>query len=486
MRVLLVQPAPPASHWPMGSFRSRWVPTGLAYIGRALLRAGHEVRVHVREEHLIKNGFDWRAADAGLMALLEEFRPEVIGFSVLTPGVAETEAIAKLAKETCGRHVLTVAGGVHPSALPERTLQDCPSVDVVAVGEGEATVVELLKNGPRKDVAGLVLREDAGSVRTAGRGLTQDLDALGPPAYELFDMEHYTRPDRWMIRWLKLSATNIRTSRGCTSACRFCAGHLVGHVGVRCHSTEYVVEQVQHAVERYGVQGVHFEDDTLGGDRERLLALCEGLRRRGLHRRVQWDGCLRADQVDAKVLAEMKSAGCIQVEFGFETASDEMLRRLGKGTTAEQNRRAVRLTREAGLRLFADIMVGLPGETEEDFKATVRFLRWARPEVASVSRLCPLPGTAIYNQLPQEVRDSISWGDYSYDEVAERVNLTAMPDGRYREMYREFWKYFVQPKMARDLLRDTPREEREERRRLRKRLARFVMLHPIRAARVGW
>jgi hypothetical protein len=106
--------------------------------------------------------------------------------------------------------------------------------------------------------------------------------------------------------------------------------------------------------------------------------------------------------------------------------------------------------------------------------------------VASVSRLCPLPGTAIYNQLPQEVRDCISWGDYSYDEVAKRVNLTAMPDERYRKVYREFWKYFVQPKMAWDLLRDTPREEREERRRLRRRLARFAVLHPIRAARVGW
>jgi radical SAM superfamily enzyme YgiQ (UPF0313 family) len=257
-------------------------------------------------------------------------------------------------------------------------------------------------------------------------------------------------------------------------------------VGVRHHSTDYVVEQVEHAVERYGVEGVHFEDDTLGGDRERLLALCEGLQRRGLHRRVRWDGCLRADQADAELLAEMKSAGCIQVEFGFESGSDAALRRLAKGTTTELNRRAVRLAREAGLRLFADIMVGLPGETEEEFKATVGFLRWARPEVVSASRLCPLPGTPIYNQLPQEVRDSIDWGDYSYDQVAERVNLTAMPTERYRQLYREFYKYFVQPKMTWDLLRDAPREEHDARRRLRRRLARFVVLHPVRAARVGW
>ena len=92
----------------------------------------------------------------------------------------------------------------------------------------------------------------------------------------------------------------------------------------------------------------------------------------------------------------MKAAGCIQIEYGFESGSTESLRRLGKQTDIELNRRAVELTRRAGLRIFADIMVGLPGETVADFEATVKFLRWARPEIISAARLCPLPGTPIY------------------------------------------------------------------------------------------
>jgi len=210
--------------------------------------------------------------------------------------------------------------------------------------------------------------------------------------------------------------------------------------GVRFHSVDYVIEQVLRVVERYGIQAIHFEDDSLGADRARLLELCEAMRRRGLHKRIVWDACLRVDQVDGEQLAQMKSAGCIQVEYGFESGSDAVLRRLGKNATVEQNRRAVRLSREEGLRVYADIMVGLPGETEADMRATMQFMRWARPEVLSVSRLCPLPGTPVYAKLPEEAREGIDWGEYSYDQIAERFNLTAMPDERYSALYHE-WGY---------------------------------------------
>ncbi len=459
---------------------------GLAYVGAALQRSGHEVRVHLREKELARREFNWDAADAALRDVLQDFQPEMMGLSVLTPAVAEAEQIARLAKEVCGEHVLVAAGGVHPTAVPEQTLDECPSVDVAVVGEGEHTVVELAERGPESSVRGLVLRENGSCTRTPPRPPEPDLDRLGHPAYNLFDMDYHLHPTRWLLRWRFFRATNLLTSRGCPNRCRFCAGHLVAGLGVRYHSVEHVIEQIQHVVDRFGVEAIHFDDDTLGADRQRLLELCEALRRRDLHRRIKWDGCLRVDQAEPELLDRMKQAGCIQVEYGFETGSDRLLRALGKNSTVELNRRAVRLTREAGLRIFADIMVGLPGETERDFRATMNFLRWARPEVISVSRLCPLPGTPIYNDLPDEVKQSLPWGEYAYDRVAGRVNLTAMSDERYGQIYREFDKYFVKPKMAHDLLRDTPRERREIRRNLRRRLLRFCVLHPLRALRVPW
>jgi len=143
MKILLVYPAWPKPYWPQGGFRSHWVPTGLAYVAGACRRAGCEVRVHVREEQLIKHDLNWGAADQLLLQELREFRPDIVGLSVLTPGLADAARIAQWAKQVCGDGTLVVVGGVHPSALPERTLEECPAVDVVVVGEGEAGMVEL-------------------------------------------------------------------------------------------------------------------------------------------------------------------------------------------------------------------------------------------------------------------------------------------------------------------------------------------------------
>jgi anaerobic magnesium-protoporphyrin IX monomethyl ester cyclase len=487
MNVLLVQPTAPRTHWPRGSFRSRWVPTGLAYLAAALRRAGHDVRIHSREEQLIKDGFDWDRADARLRALLEEFRPQVVGLTVTTPFMPEAAALARLAKEACGDETLVVIGGPHATALPERTLAECPDLDAVAIGEAEHTLAELIERGPRDDVAGICFRKNGGCVRTAPRAPDRDLDALGPPPYDLFDMAHYTARDRWLIRWLPLRATNLRTSRGCPNTCHFCAGHLVSGLGVRFHSVAYVVEQMRFAVERFGVEAIHFEDDTIAASRPRLLELCGAIRQAGLDHRVQWDALLRANQADAELLREMKAAGCIQVEFGFESGSDAMLRNLNKNTTVETNVRAARLAHEAGLRIYADIMVGLPGETEGDLRATLRFVRKTRPEVISFARLYPLPGTALYNALPDADREKLSWAAYTYLEDADfPVNLTAIRAERFAQLYREIDKYWLRPALAWELYRDTPPQDAEGRRELRRRVRRFCLQHPLRALRVPW
>lgn len=487
MKILLIYPVPPKSHWPLGAMRSRWVPTGLGFLAAALHKAGHTVKVHVREEYLIQNGYDWKAANTHLREMLSEFRPDIVGLSVVTPAVRESGIIAGWAKELCSREVLVVAGGPHPSALPEQMLIECPEIDAIALAEAEQTLVDIADNGLHPDIPGLVYRDNGTFVHTAPRANPADLDSLAPLAYDLFDMNFYTQPSRWMIRWLKLSATNIRTSRGCPNRCGFCAGHIVASLGVRFHSVDYVIDQVLNAVNRFGVEAIHFEDDTIGADRQRLLAICDELSRHGLHRRIRWDCCMRADQVDTELLRCMKASGCIQIEYGFECGTDEALKRIGKNVTIDENLRAARLTREAGIRIFADIMLGLPGETEKDFLATIRFLRKTRPEVISATRLCPLPGTPIFNALDRQVRESINWGQYSYfSRSGPKFNFTAIPDERFERLYNKFDRYVSRPQIIWAMLRDTRRGDHREMRNLTGRLMRFICHHPIRALRVPW
>lgn len=484
MKVLLIHPVPPRRLWPRGIFRTMHIPTGIASIAAALQQAGHEVKVHIREEQFYKCRKDWDATDAVLWNLLRDFRPEMVGMSVLTPSTPETAQIAAQAKKLCGPNTITVAGGVHPTALGREMLDTIPELDIVVVGEGEQTAVELAARTPLHNVQGIIFRQNGALTQTLPRPPVQDLDRLAPIDYRMFDMDYYTAPNPWLIRWLELPAINLRTSRGCTNRCRFCAGHLVSGLGVRFHSVDFVVEQMQMALERFRVRGIHFEDDTLGADANRLVSLCQAIRRKGLEKHLYWDGCLRVNQAAPELLAEMKAAGCVQVEYGFESASDEALRRLGKGATNAMNRRAVELTRNAGLRIYANIMIGLPGETTADLDATREFLRWAAPEVISFGTIGVLPGSALFDELPESVRRSLDYAEYAYFERTQGPNLTAMSDAEFARASRNFTRYFIQPWLYRQLLRDSAPENRIFRQQLRRQLRLFLCRHPVRYARL--
>ena len=484
MKILLIYPVPPREYWPRGIFRSGSLPSGIAYIARSLINAGHDVRVHVREEQLVKCNLDWEYADEQLRKKLAVFMPDIVGLSILTPSMPEGGWIAELTKKICGMETMVVTGGVHPTALPEETLQDYPAIDVICVGEGETTLVELAEKGISSDVPGLVYRDSNKIVHTPKRKAVKELDTLGFPAYELFDMDYYTKPTRCLIRWIPLKTTNILTSRGCTNACKFCAGHLVGGVGVRYRSIEHVIEEIAMLVENYGFEALYFEDDTMGADLDRLQRLCQAFRKNGFDK-LKWFCCLRVDQAKEEILKEMKASGCIQIEYGFESGSDAALKRLSKGASVELNRRAVSLTRNAGIRVFANIMFALPEETEQEFKATVDFVRWAKPDIINACCLSPLPGTPIYRNLPEEIKNTIEWGEYSYHEdLGIRINLSAIPTDRLRTLYHRFCRYIHRPHTIYSLLRDTPEHDSQSRKTFARRYRRFLLHHPIAAIRL--
>lgn len=481
MRILLIVPIPPQEYFPRGLFRSRWIPSGVSQIAAELLRAGHNVKIHVREEHMIKLDLDREAMDRRLFEELEAFHPDLIGFSVVTPGMPETSILSEKIRRRLGDDVILIAGGIHPTVMPEQTLDEAPALDAVAIGEGEDTLCEIADRGLGRDIAGLMLRDGEEYFRTAPRRRREDLDSFSPIPYDrLFDMNHYSCADPWRIRWLHLRSLNLRTSRGCTNRCHFCAGHLLAGIGIRLHSPEYIIDQIARTIDTYSLDAVLFEDETLGADTDRLLEICRQIRNRGWEKRIQWSGCLRVDQAHPELLDEMHRSGCIQIEYGFESGSPRMLKRLSKGASVEQNQRAVQFTRDAGIRVFANIMIGLPGETESDFDESIAFIRRTRPDIISASQLSPLPGTPIYEGLPKEVRDRIDWGGYAYmDHQRFDLNLTAMSDEVYRRRCNWFFKYLAGPMVHWQMLRDAPAGDTEFRRHFITQMKRLSWRHPI-------
>ncbi len=485
MNILLIQPTPPPETWPRGLFRPHWIPLGIAHIAADLQRAGHTVRVDVRETTLEQNGEDFPRADAELLETLRTFKPEIVGFTATTPLVPEAYRLATLTRETLGENVILIIGGPHATALPEQTLRECAALDAAGIGEGEQTMVELADSGLSRDIAGLAIRDGDEILRTPKRAFQREPDLIAPPAWDLFDMDYHTSASPWMVRWLNLRTINLRTSRGCPNVCTFCAGHLTAGPGVRYHSTDYVADQIRRAIDSWQIEAILFDDETLASNEEHLMTLCERFRSEGWNKTIQWGACLRVDQAKPNLLAAMRSAGCVQIEYGLESGSDAMLQSLSKHSSVEQNRRAVKLTREAGLRVFGNFMFGLPGETKADFEKTLKFIRQTRCDVVSPAILNPLPGTPIYTNLSEEVKASIRWEDYAYaDRPGFEVNLSSMDDDEFFALYYRTQKYFLGPLIAKQILRDAAGAKTPYTPSLKKRLRRFASRHPLRAMRL--
>ena len=246
---------------------------------------------------------------------------------------------------------------------------------------------------------------------------------------------------------MTLKATHLFTTRGCPFRCTFCAGSLVFGRKIRFHSVDRVIREARQLVEQYGVEGLYFADDFFLANRIRARRICEAIIHAGLAKQVVWAAQLRADVVDEETLELLKQAGCRQVEFGFESGSDKILRRMEKKATVADNRQAAKLVKKSGIRLLANIIVGYPGETEKDLQATHDFVREICPDSVGYNRLVVLPGSKLYQELEESNRlVSRDWSRYhvgGMDPGVKPLNYTALDNDRFFSMYSTFFEGYV-------------------------------------------
>ncbi|MBM3476956.1 MAG: B12-binding domain-containing radical SAM protein, partial [Armatimonadetes bacterium] len=418
MRVLLVSPSSDAT---LGT----WQPLGLGYLAASLASGGHEVRVLDRA-----GGRNDADPDQALLGTCREFAPDLIGLTATTPLIPDALHVMERVRSALPE-TLTVLGGPHATALPERTLRECPCLDAVAVGEGEYTVCDLADGRALADTPGLAYWENEAIRLTAPCRRAENLDDLPPPRRDLLSPDRYFRPTDQIIRGLRLRAAHIITGRGCTHRCKFCAGPLCFGGKVRLHSIERVLHEIHELLTVHSLNGFYIADDVFLANAERTVAFCEAAIRAGVQRRAQWCCQLRVTGLSPEVLRLLKRAGCAQVEFGLESGSQYVLDLMRKRATVEENVAAVRLAREAGLRVFANIIVGYPGEREQDLLATREMLTETKPDAMSVNRFAPLPGSEAFEELAAEGRLPEDWRAYT---VGNSMNFTEMPTERFEAL----------------------------------------------------
>jgi len=389
MIIALIYPARQMGYWPS---------LGLAYVAAALEQEGHSVHIVDRNPTFMRGG----DVDGYTRNSLQAINPDMVGITATTPLMEDVVHILPLVKKECP-HSPIVMGGPHVTALPEETLRHYPAVDIVVRQEGELTMPEIAAGRPLEEILGITWRCNGEIRSNPPRPLIADLDSLPFPARHLYDMEFYLHPDNPVIRGLEgIRATHIYNARGCYNKCKFCAGAAVFGRKVRSNSPEKIVAEIQHLIDTYQVEGLYFDEDVFFSTRRRAEAICSALIESGIAKQIKWSGLMRADAAPLDILSLMKEAGCVQVEYGFETGSPRMLELIRKGTTVPQNYEAARNTRKAGLRLLASMVVGFPSETESEFNDTIDFLRNAEPHFIGFNKFVPLPGSQFYEELLAE------------------------------------------------------------------------------------
>jgi radical SAM superfamily enzyme YgiQ (UPF0313 family) len=157
--------------------------------------------------------------------------------------------------------------------------------------------------------------------------------------------------------------------------------------------------------------------DSLLTNRDWALSLFQAMAEAELN--IQWIGNARVDQVDPELLAAMKRSGCRLMSFGIESGSQEMLDAMKKHLTLQQCLDGIRMTKEAGITTFAYFILGMPGETKETIRESIRFARKIGADYVNFHIATPFPGTEFYRQVHDKgwlISDR--WEDYEEEGSA--------------------------------------------------------------------
>ncbi len=345
---------------------------GIYYIASVLIENGYEVEIINLYEEKDKSYIE---------KILREKDPDVIGFSVLNANRWGAIEIAEIAKGI-NPDVKIIFGGPGATFLYEHLLNHFDFIDYIVIGEGEYTVLELLKTlgSNNKDVSqvkGIAYRDGKSIIRTNDRPFISDLDSLPIPA-KYFKYMH------------------VSSSRGCPWNCIFCGSPKFWKRKLRFRSPKNFVDEIELLYKK-GARFFYFSDDNLTIDKKRIIEICKQIIERELD--ISWNAISRVNYVDEEILYWMRMAGCIQISYGVESGSEIIRKILNKPLKWEDIKRAFYLTKRYGILPRAYFIYGSPGESWDTINETIRLINEIKPLSCLFYILDIFPGTELYERI---------------------------------------------------------------------------------------
>lgn len=399
MKILLIEP-PKSPITVGGEDIFLFEPLALEYVAAGVI-GEHDVRI-----------MDMRL-DKGLHPMLDDFVPDIVGFTAYTVHV---NTVRKLAREikSWNRDTLTVVGGHHATVAPADFL--VPEMDLVVAGEGIEPFREIVGRYESgldfEGIPGLVVRTGQG-VTISDAGSRIDLDAAPLPIRSL--TLQYRR--HYYSEWMKPLAS-IRTSKGCPFRCNFCAEWKTAHGCYLQRSPEQIVEELRQIDE----ECVFFADDESLININRMAHLADLIWQAGIRKRYFLYG--RSDTIvhNPGLLKAWREIGLERVFVGLEFVRDEDLDYIRKQSTARDNEEAVKILQDLGIDVYASFIIR-PEFNREDFAMYRRYCRKLGLNFASFAVLTPLPGTDLYD----EVKDRLLTQNFDYFDFIHTLLPTNLP-----------------------------------------------------------
>ena len=408
----------------------------IGYAAAVLRQRNHEV--FLRDYQTEKSSFETVSKD------VSSFLPDIIVISTTNATIFDDIEFIKSVKKIHPCEFILKGAIFFDTPLSLLETLDLSDVNYLIGGEIDTVIGNLVDcivddKDSLDDVAGIIYKKDGAFRKTNFKKWCDNLDEIPFPARDLMKNELYPRPDTGE------PMATIQVSRGCPARCTYCLTPIISGNSARKRSVENIFAEIKECYYQYGIRNFFFKADTFTIDAKWAAELCDMIINSELHGKIEFTVNSRVKPLEYDLLEKLKKAGCFMLAVGFESGSNETLRKIKKGTTREDNLRAAKLIKKSGLPLFGFFMIGFPWETRQDIIDTLEFVLELDPDFIEVHIAMPYYGTELYNQCKEyNTITSASWGNDYFSP--NTIGTQSVPIKEVIELKNKYlMKFYLRP-----------------------------------------
>ena len=427
-------------------------PLGIMYLA-AYLRSKLNVKLKLVNQRV--NNY----SNSDLVRLMADFKPLIVGLSVMTPFAHHLPNITSYIREMLPE-TLIVLGGPHVSSWGPDVLKG-NHAHVAVPGEGEYVFEQIVRAYHQGDdlssIGGIYLRDsDNQIIKNPGDiAVIDDLDNLPFPAYDLIDL-----PAHW--RHQSMTPVPIRkyfslfASRGCPYNCIYC--HKIFGKRVRAHSADRIIAEIKFIMQQYDVNELDLLDDIFNYDKSRVFEFCDLLHKNDIKLKITFPNAMRTDLLNRPLIDALVDAGMYFCSFSLESGSLRIQKNIRRYLNIPKFLENVAYSVSKGVFANGFAMLGFPGETAVDMRQTIAVACQSRLHTISFYTVTPFPNTALYAQILKTKPEKLNCLDYkNMSYINYKGNLSEESDEVFfyyqRKANRDF---YLHPLRLGRILKDFP------------------------------